>query len=275
MQVVRDREVEDVEVGVLEQRRAGRRSAAARSGSARTSASASGLVSQTASRRGWTGWSSSAAQRPIAAASSRPIRPPPTIPIAGDAHASVWQRLLGRRALVHDRHQRARHRRRVGVLDDVAPVDDPGRALLEQRVRALEDLLVGDPPAAADQQRDARDRDDAVVVGEVVGRVGLDDVGAELDRLADDAADAVDVAAARRSRPPPARTRAARPSAACPARSHSARSWLIASTQSRRSPSWPGTSSRLTTTQAASRRTAWPTGSSIMNDHASAGGSGA
>ena len=44
-------------------------------------ARASELVSQTASSRGCTGWSSSAAQRPIAAASSRPIRPPPTMPI--------------------------------------------------------------------------------------------------------------------------------------------------------------------------------------------------
>ena len=63
-------------------------------------------------------------------------------------------------------------------------------------MRALEDLLVGHAAAAANEQRHPRDGDHAVVVGEVVGRVGLDDVGAELDGLADDPADAVDVAAA-------------------------------------------------------------------------------
>ena len=39
----------------------------------------------------------------------------------------------------------------VGVLDDVAPVDDPARALREDGARALEDLLVGDAAAAADE----------------------------------------------------------------------------------------------------------------------------
>ncbi len=81
------------------------------------------------------------------------------------------------------------------MLDHVAAVDDPGRALLEHGLRALEDLLVADAAAAAQQQRHARDRGHAVVLGEVVGGVGLDDVGAELDRLADEAHDAVDVAA--------------------------------------------------------------------------------
>ena len=81
------------------------------------------------------------------------------------------------------------------MLDDVAAVDDARGALLEHGVGALEDLLVGDAAAAAQQQRDAGDLDDAVVLGDVVGRVGLDDVGAELDRLADEAHDAVDVAA--------------------------------------------------------------------------------
>ena len=89
VQVVRDREVEDVEV-VGPRAAGGSRSCRRRTlRCGRTSASASGLVSHTASARGATGWSSSAAQRPIAAASSRPIRPPPTMPIAGDAHCSV------------------------------------------------------------------------------------------------------------------------------------------------------------------------------------------
>jgi hypothetical protein len=95
---------------------------------------------------------------------------------------------------VHDAHQRLGHRGGIGVLDDVAPVDDPRRALVEDRVRALEDLPVGHPAAAPDEQRHARDGDDAVVVGGVVARVGLDHVGAQLGRLAHHAADTLNVA---------------------------------------------------------------------------------
>src|SRR5215218_575239 len=87
------------------------------------------------------------------------------------------------------------------MLDHVAAVDDPGGALLEHHVRALEDLAVAHPAAAADEQRHARDGDDAAVVGEVRRRVGLDHVGAEHDRLADEAADAVGVTAGVVARP--------------------------------------------------------------------------
>ena len=81
------------------------------------------------------------------------------------------------------------------MLDDVAAVDDPGGALLEHGVGALEDLAVAHAPAAADEQRDAGDGHDALVLGDVVAGIGLDDVGAELDGLADDADDAIDVSA--------------------------------------------------------------------------------
>ena len=90
--------------------------------------------------------------------------------------------------------QRADHGGGVGVLDDVAPVDDPARALREDDARALEDLLVGDAAAAADEDGDAGRGDDAVVGAQVVGGVGLDDVGAELGGLADEGDDALGVA---------------------------------------------------------------------------------
>ena len=232
-------------------------------------------MSQIASSRGVTGWSSSVVQRPIAAASSRPIRPPPTMPMrttltrrrasASSAGAPSCTTDISAAVIFG----------RVVVLDDVAAVDDARRALLEHGVGALEDLLVGDAAAAAQQQRDAGDLDDAVVLADVVGRVGLDHVGAELGRLADDAQDALEVAA-----PPITPAPAGLERERLDHQRHAGAVALGAqladvSRQSRRSWSWPGTSSRLTTTQAASRRTAWPTGSSIMNDHASAGASAA
>jgi hypothetical protein len=53
------------------------------------------------------------------------------------------------RPFVHDRPQGADHRGGIGVLDDVAAVDDPGRALLDERVRPLEHLRVADAAPAA------------------------------------------------------------------------------------------------------------------------------
>ena len=89
----------------------------------------------------------------------------------------------------------ARHRGRVVVLDDVAAVDDAGRALLHDRVGPAQDLLVGRSAAAAHEHGNAAgDLDHAAVVAEVVRRVGLDHVGAELDRLADERDDLLEVA---------------------------------------------------------------------------------
>ena len=74
------------------------------------------------------------------------------------------ERLLGRGPVVDHRHQRAGDPRGMGVLDDVAPVDDPGGALREERGRAREDLGLGRPAAAADKDGDpAGDLDDLVV----------------------------------------------------------------------------------------------------------------
>ena len=196
VQVVRDGEVEDVEVGVLEQRAAvvgeqphaldalepGER----RPGSCRTRPRAAAC----------TGWSSSAAQRPIAAASSRPIRPPPTIPM--------------RATLTRRRGERLRRASRPRARPTSAPASSPPGCRAGSRcgrrrcpaapcsstacVRSRISWSVTRPPPRRSSGTRAT-CDDAVVVGEVVGRVGLDDVGAELDRLADEAADAVDVAA--------------------------------------------------------------------------------
>ena len=45
---------------------------------------------------------------------------------------------------MHDSHQGSRHPGWIGVLDDVAAVNDAGGALREEVVRALEDLAVTD-----------------------------------------------------------------------------------------------------------------------------------
>ena len=60
----------------------------------------------------------------------------------GTAPDSSRGGVLRARVLVDDRLQRPHHRARVGVLDDVAAVDDPGGARAHQRVRALEHLVV-------------------------------------------------------------------------------------------------------------------------------------
>ena len=114
-------------------------------------------------------------------------------PRADDADADAILR-SSRLVPVDGLPQRADHGGGLGVLDDVAPVDDPARALREDDARALEDLLVRHAAAAADEDRDAGRGDDAVVGAEVVGGVGLDDVGAELGGLADEGDDALGVA---------------------------------------------------------------------------------
>ena len=128
--------------------------------------------------------------RAAALANSRPMRPPPTSPkrtTRSNTGGEARERLLGGRALVHDRHEGARHPGRIRVLDDVAPVDDSGRALLEDGLGAAQDLLVGSAPPAPHEHRHAACRfHDPTVFAELVCGVGLDDVGAQLDRLADE-----------------------------------------------------------------------------------------
>ena len=98
-------------------------------------------------------------------------------------------------SFVDDRHQRLGHRRRVVVLDDVAAVDDAGRALGHHRLRPAQDRLVGRSTTAAHEHRDVTgDLDHAAIVVEIVRRVGLDHVGSELDRLPDERHDLLNVA---------------------------------------------------------------------------------
>ena len=88
---------------------------------------------------------------------------------------------------MHHRHQRAHDARRVAVLDDIAAINNAPRALFQEALGALEDLGVADFAAAADEQGDvAGGLDDFVVAGDVVGRVGFDDIGAEFHGLADE-----------------------------------------------------------------------------------------
>jgi hypothetical protein len=95
------------------------------------------------------------------------------------------ERLLGRRAVVHDGHERARHGGAVGMLDHVAAVDDTACALGRDRVRAAQDLRLGGLAAAAREHGHvARDAHDAGEVGRVVGGIGLEQIGAQLRRLA-------------------------------------------------------------------------------------------
>src|SRR5687768_9276920 len=98
-------------------------------------------------------------------------------------------------AVVDDGHEGAGHARGVGVLNDVAAVNDAGGALLDKFFGAFEDFLVGRFAAPANEDGDAAgDFDDFVVNGDVVGGIGFDDVGAEFNGLADERQDFFEVA---------------------------------------------------------------------------------
>ena len=100
----------------------------------------------------------------------------------------------GAAALVDDCPQRAHHAGGVGVLDDVAPVDDAGGALLQYGVGAAEQLVVRHPAPAANEHRHPRRGHDASILRQVVGGVGLDEIGTELGRLPHQRHDAAGVA---------------------------------------------------------------------------------
>jgi hypothetical protein len=84
---------------------------------------------------------------------------------------------------VDERHERPHHGARIPVLHHVAPVHDSARARLQDRVRTAQELVVVDAAAAAHEHGPPlRHRDDTRECGEVVRRIGLDDVRTELDR---------------------------------------------------------------------------------------------
>jgi uncharacterized protein (TIGR00645 family) len=88
---------------------------------------------------------------------------------------------------MHDCHQRTGHAGGVLVLDDVASVNDASGALLDECLGAGEDLCIGGLAAAADEDRDpSGGLDDLVINGHVVRRICLDDIRAQLTRLADE-----------------------------------------------------------------------------------------
>jgi hypothetical protein len=81
------------------------------------------------------------------------------------------------------------------MLDDVAAVDDSRRSLPHDLLGAADDLLLGGPAAATDEHgAPAGGLHDPPVVRQVVRRVCLDHVRAQLDRLADERDDRLDVA---------------------------------------------------------------------------------
>src|SRR5947199_10447862 len=62
--------------------------------------------------------------------------------------------LFGGRPLVHHCHQRAGHAGGVGMLNDVAAINDPGGALPDQFFGSLENFRVGRLAASPDQHGD-------------------------------------------------------------------------------------------------------------------------
>jgi hypothetical protein len=94
------------------------------------------------------------------------------------------ERRVHTQILVNNAHQRPRDGGGFGVLNDVATVDDAGCALSEQIVGALQDFPISHLAAPTYEHRDAAGGfDHLVVAADVVRGIGLDHIGAQLNRL--------------------------------------------------------------------------------------------
>ena len=83
----------------------------------------------------------------------------------------------------------------VGMLDDIAAVNDAGGTLGDEVAGTAEDFLVGNAATAPYENGDAGcDLDDLVVLGNVVSGIGFDDVSSQFYGLADEVSDFREVA---------------------------------------------------------------------------------
>ncbi len=86
---------------------------------------------------------------------------------------------------MNDAHKSLCDCRGIGMLDNVATVDNAGGTLRQQIVRALQDFAVTDLAATADKDRYAPRSDDYLVIKlHVIRRIRLDDVSPEFSGLA-------------------------------------------------------------------------------------------
>src|SRR5688572_11995801 len=100
------------------------------------------------------------------------------------------ERLLWRGAGVHDGHQGTCHASRILVLNNVAPIDDARRPLLHDFEGSAQDFLLRGLSASPHKDRNPSGYlDHLVVLGNIVARVGLDHIGAEFYRLANQGQD--------------------------------------------------------------------------------------
>src|SRR5215469_16142215 len=96
---------------------------------------------------------------------------------------------------MHDSHQRLRHAPRVAMLDNIAAIHDASGAFLHDRVSARHDLFIGCSTTATDEHGYATGRlDDTAIGRQVITGIGFDDVGSQLNGLAYEWHDLLDVA---------------------------------------------------------------------------------
>lgn len=90
-------------------------------------------------------------------------------------------------AIVNDAHKGFCHTRGVLVLDYVSAVDDAACALDHEVRSTTQDYFVGDTTSASNENWDAAGNADyLVVLGDIIARIGFDDIGPKLYGLTDE-----------------------------------------------------------------------------------------
>ena len=93
-------------------------------------------------------------------------------------------------AVVNDVHEGTGQARRIGALDDLAAANESGRALPDECLRPVEQRLIAPLPVGPDEDGNAAGTfHHTMPDAEIAGRVGLDEIRAEVAGLPDERED--------------------------------------------------------------------------------------
>src|SRR2546425_12595385 len=87
-------------------------------------------------------------------------------------------------SVMDNRHQCSDDRRGIGMLDHISSINNPRRSLLHEFMSTPQDFFFRRLPAATNQYWFTRCHfDDSVIVINIRGWIGFDNIGAQLDGL--------------------------------------------------------------------------------------------